>query len=1313
MEYFTVDTTNSPDMYAGHQYRNIVISTTNIIVAFYEISEDEVYAKMSKDGGYTWTKLDGTAGSTQITTNLYSQWSVSIDTINNIYVAYGDTTTPKLLKLTYVPASGTWTVGSPVSVDAGLTTGIETCVVKDPFSTLWYIVNYYSGGHMYVKVYSSTNDGVAWSGATTIADVVCGTHYLKSVITLVGNRPWIFYTDTTDDYDYGDIYVTKYNGVSWSVAENISGSYSDFHVAKVGTNKLLLSCSYYLYFWDGAAWIDLFSSGFPYWYPGDYYLAQELSYIHIAVSDDEGTAWIIYSHPYQGYQCGTWYQKLDLVDLIFDKPSYFFAQDNYYIPSVPETIPAAFLESGYGCVPVLISVNGETDLGCYAIERQRNIQAKARITDGKVTVVQRSADVYINSDYVNGQLTSNLFKTSDGKLLLLSFTGSVAHTLRYSVSDDNGATWEAPINIATDLANYASNDYSGFLDADNNLYVVYAKANTSVYFRKLTYGGGSWSVGAEVCPNSSYADYNPIIWKNPVSGKLWLFVATYTDTDWWIIRYTSSTDDGVNWAGDYTTTGLQRDDFMMDIITAFGDSNDKMCVIGRLSNDGNQLVLRKSTANVAAWSGDYYINDFGGSGGPLGMPYIDRVNGRAYMTQAEAYNDDYNGGIRGDRWNKFGAEYTYGRWKDVMQTYIIDETVAYDDLGDETLIGDPVLINGELWIVTHYMETPYARKDKITKETRNNNNDARDPRYGYGYEIEIPTHITSYITKGYEDYHFPQQNLGTSVVNIPFVFYDSIGLYASTYSFYEYNENFKEVTAKGNIKRVETNTMTAKARIFPPISVQTAITANIRKFKAKLEIQWDGINWTNESSRFLSANIDTQLESNLGQSLAGQMDVEVENTDYRFTAGATSPIDAYLHPKIPIRLSMDFEDIGYYIRLFTGYIKAYQPNTLTGICNLHCFDNTQLILNKPANRDIYTDIYTSGAIENLLLDAGLTIDQFNLEEGTQTIPVVWTEDKYVNSLINDLSVAERGRAFFDEYGIFRFWNKDHLHNLPALLGITLTKNDWVLAADYEIAENGIKNSIIVQAKPRANSGLQVVWSNGDIEALDPFSDTLVYIPASGYQNAWIETEDPCTGWVRPVPNSDYIANTAIDGTGTDITSYIDIVTFDTYDASAFIKVVNRYPGPCYFTRFNVRADPLPIYKWIQAKYTDQASIDLYDEQKLTIENDFIADETTAKAIAQEELRRLKDNKNNFRVKIIGIPYVRCGDIVTLEMANGTYDDYMIYDLNTILDENGLVQQLILVEPIYLPGEYTIEANADIKKNETTTIQAKANIYILT
>jgi len=491
------------------------------------------------------------------------------------------------------------------------------------------------------------------------------------------------------------------------------------------------------------------------------------------------------------------------------------------------------------------------------------------------------------------------------------------------------------------------------------------------------------------------------------------------------------------------------------------------------------------------------------------------------------------------------------------------------------------------------------------------------------------------------------------------------------------------------------STIRSRARIQPPTDYRVATLATMRTIVPKVEIQWDGISWTDESAYILSIRGDAELSGDLGEASSAQIDVELDNTTDRFTpTNSLGALYGYFEPRVAIRIGIDFNDTDYYVKLFTGYIKSYQPKFSSRICNLHCFDNLKFILNQDSPYgDVYTDYRIDELIKVLLDYAGLT--NYDLDESTQTVNGAWFNgEKLIHTLINELTIAERGRSFFDAYGTFKFWNKNRLHDMQPV--ITLTKSDNILDIDYQVAEHVMKNKITVEATPRGAMGLQQVWSNIDPEIADIYSDSLVFITAGEQQSAWIELEDPATGWVEPIADTDYTANAAADGSGTDLTSSIEITTFNTYAKSAFITVRNNSATDAYLTKFSIRANPVKIYKYIRVIAKDETSMQNYGVKDVLYQNMYIDSETQANAIAYEELERWKSSLNTYNVVIRGVPYLYVGDIVKLEVEDSTYAEFMISRMSWSVNNNGQYEQsLTLVDPIAMMTLQTITAKACI------------------
>ena len=521
--------------------------------------------------------------------------------------------------------------------------------------------------------------------------------------------------------------------------------------------------------------------------------------------------------------------------------------------------------------------------------------------------------------------------------------------------------------------------------------------------------------------------------------------------------------------------------------------------------------------------------------------------------------------------------------------------------------------------------------------------------------------------------------------------------------------NFTQtVNATANIQLITSQTVTVNARItLIPQEFINEIEKTVRQLTSKVEVQWDGATWTDESDYFISARGNEKLWKISGEGIAATLDIELDNTTERFTPdNALSPIYQYLKPRTSIRVSITAG--GYDYKIFTGYIKNIHPDVRSRICSLECFDNQVSVYNKRANGIVYEDNRTDQLLSKLAELA--EVEQYEFDIGTHVVNFGYFEDRNVWPIMGELAVAERGRIFFNRNGILTFWNRDRLHNKTARYTIPdITLNNWIIDLDYSVAEHEIKNTVIVKATPRASRGIMQVWSSGNAEYLDPYSDTLVWIPKNSSQVAWLELEDPCTTFITPIANTDFTANSAQDGSGVDLTANISIHEFINYGNAVFINVINSGDTDAYLTKFQVRGDPAQILKWIKVTAKDLPSITRYGRQEFEIENNFIDSEDTAREIAQEELYRRKEAVNLFRINIVGIPHLLCGDVINIEYRAGSYKNYMIDQLDWTFDNGGFMQKLTLVNPYIFPAIQRIDARAYIviaHYTETVTVKAR-------
>jgi hypothetical protein len=118
--------------------------------------------------------------------------------------------------------------------------------------------------------------------------------------------------------------------------------------------------------------------------------------------------------------------------------------------------------------------------------------------------------------------------------------------------------------------------------------------------------------------------------------------------------------------------------------------------------------------------------------------------------------------------------------------------------------------------------------------------------------------------------------------------------------------------------------------------------------------------------------------------------------------------------------------------------------------------------------------------------------------------------------------------------------------------------------------------------------------------------------------------------ITPVATTDYLFNTASDGTGTNITANLQIVsiTFGTEGWTAMLK--NTYTAPGWVTKFNTRGFGIYNYNPIQHLAQSQASRTKYGTYFDTLDQKYKVDLYTGKIFADGYVEEERDPKTTLK-----------------------------------------------------------------------------------
>jgi len=184
---------------------------------------------------------------------------------------------------------------------------------------------------------------------------------------------------------------------------------------------------------------------------------------------------------------------------------------------------------------------------------------------------------------------------------LVALIQTSASELKLTFADPPYVSWSNLQMIVSDAYN---GNFDCVMEPDGNIHLAYSETSTNyLVTRKLTFSGGSWSVGSKVTAFNGSQCFDPSIAIEP-SGTLWLSFAKFS-TPTRSIQIKSSTDSGATWgsgAGDPGTelVGISMSAYAKTLI----GPNDIYVVY----TEGGQLIaMRSRPISGGSWTSAYTI----------------------------------------------------------------------------------------------------------------------------------------------------------------------------------------------------------------------------------------------------------------------------------------------------------------------------------------------------------------------------------------------------------------------------------------------------------------------------------------------------------------------------------------------------------------------------------------------------------------------------------------------------------------------------------------------------------------------------------
>lgn len=445
--------------------------------------------------------------------------------------------------------------------------------------------------------------------------------------------------------------------------------------------------------------------------------------------------------------------------------------------------------------------------------------------------------------------------------------------------------------------------------------------------------------------------------------------------------------------------------------------------------------------------------------------------------------------------------------------------------------------------------------------------------------------------------------------------------------------------------------------------------------------EWDKYTYTDYSDRVMSFEWTHEEDAFNGVTLSYGTLV-LDNHDDFFTQGSGSAVDGDVKPRRPVRLSVGFD--GELVPVFIGLTEdSGSVNEVSGTVTFRLVGFMRAIFDVPLDEEsLAENKRTDELIDDLLQEAGLISSQYDLDTGYNVIgfAIIKKREK-LGEILKRLLEAEMGRLYMDELGVIRFKNRQ---NYDDTVVAEFSHNNIFELTRRE--ESDIRNVIELQGEVRR------VQERQDVGSLSK----VLQVKAGSTAIAWIEFLDPVTTAVVPAPvasatSSYFRVNKSEDGTGDNVASNVTISASTLFNNSYKLTFSNTNSFDVFITEVKIFGTPAKVVNNILVRVEDATSIADYEEQVLSIENEFFQDEDETESKAAILLQDFKEFTPIERIEVHARPELQIGDAIRVHNAGATRD-YKITRITGILSRTRL-RQILDVKSFTRYTYFTIGSSA--------------------
>ncbi len=448
-----------------------------------------------------------------------------------------------------------------------------------------------------------------------------------------------------------------------------------------------------------------------------------------------------------------------------------------------------------------------------------------------------------------------------------------------------------------------------------------------------------------------------------------------------------------------------------------------------------------------------------------------------------------------------------------------------------------------------------------------------------------------------------------------------------------------------------------------------AFLAPVHTVGYKVEVMWNGSDWTDETAYVTSANGVETYEPATRQRHPTEVNIELDNADGRYDAEhADGPLVAYLGSTgQKVRISAGYG--GYLTPICTGLIDKLEPDEGSRTATMRVLDRSARLADAKTSYGPVRDVVLDDILRAYLTSAGLVEGtDFILDEAETTARYAYVKEAPILPELSAMMVAENGRIWVDPEGVLRFANQtNHREKLFTAL-LTIRRSELVYDLVRKHGNDRPINRLVVTYSDRQTAGStstiftlqEPITIPAAVQVGTAYAPGEMAFTANGPVNFHVASWEPGTMELRNVPEKQPFTEGTVDtftvpgmvvhvGECPAMSGFSDDVYYTVSwlnSSEAYFTVRNCHETAVSITALILKAKPdttVAEYSVVVEDLDSQAKVGV---QSQAVSGQYFPDTATARSRLVDHLFTLSGDWSTLDIpQIDGLPWVHAQDSI--------------------------------------------------------------------